>query len=155
SGKRPEAAECFGQALIAGRELGDRYDEAVALGSLGDIYLADAEFHQAVAVLDQAISIAKELRHERLQRHTLGNLRFANERLASAYCAAGEYALSIEHFVRAVVFAQELGDRDTEMRCLGQLGNAHLMAGQPRHAVETFEQLVQLTQDLKDRRKAA
>ena len=81
-------------------------------------------------------------------------------RACGRYPSAGAYVLDLRLHARvrigwleaAVGAARRLQDRSLEGNALGNLGNAHKDLGETRHAIELYEQTLEITREIGDRR---
>ena len=62
-GRHAEAAECYQDALVLYRDLGDRYNEADTLSHLGDTHLPAGDGAVARAAWHRALAILSDLGH--------------------------------------------------------------------------------------------
>ena len=73
------AEEHLKQSLEIEREIGDRLGEALALGNLGNVYLARGEFDKAEEMLRKALEIEKKLGRLEGMGNAYGNLGLVAE----------------------------------------------------------------------------
>jgi tetratricopeptide (TPR) repeat protein len=67
-GDLDEAARCFGHALRLIHEIGDRYYESVALDHLAEAYEAAGRTVEARELLQRAVTILDQLKHDDADR---------------------------------------------------------------------------------------
>jgi len=122
-----------------------RQRRATLLGELGIAYLAMGEARPAIAILEEALLIAREIGDRRGEGNALGNL-------GNAYAALGDARKAIEYYEQYLAIAREIGDRRGEGNALGKLGSAYLRLGDARKAIEYYEQYLAIAREIGDRR---
>jgi tetratricopeptide (TPR) repeat protein len=90
-------------ALGAARNGGDRSGECTAQCMLASICLAQGEDGQALDLLRQSASLAKENRDRLSELEAIGTLGLAHLRL-------GEYRIAIEYFAQSLAIVRDVGD---------------------------------------------
>jgi len=121
-----------------------RQRRATLLGELGIAYLAMGEARPAIAILEEALLIAREIGDRRGEGNALGNL-------GNAYAALGDARKAIEYYEQYLAIAREIGDRRGEGNALGNLGSAHAALGDARKAIEYYEQQKAIVREIGDR----
>ena len=91
-GAHDEAVPCFLRALALDREMGNRYDLALALAHLGETYAATGDLHGAREAWDESLAILRVLHHPaasqvRGQLAALGTGQLAGSATADAGAA--------------------------------------------------------------------
>ena len=129
----------------AARKLGNRKQEGLALGNLGNAYSELGETRKAIEYYEQDLAIARETGDRRGEGMALGNL-------GNAYSDLGKPRKAIEHYQQRLDIARETGDRRGEGQALGNLGIAYSDLGEPRKAIEYYEQQLGITRETGDRR---
>jgi tetratricopeptide (TPR) repeat protein len=129
------------QALEAVHRAGDRTAEQAALTSLAHIlYLQDRD-KAAVARLEEALALARDIDH-RLGQHAalvgLGHLHYLT----------GGYGKAADRFEEALAIACDLGHRQGEHAALIGLGHLNDARGLLDAAAENFEQALAIARDL-------
>ena len=93
------------QALLIGRELKDRYLEAMALSNLASSMTASqGDYFTALEYYEQAYSIARELGNGKGQAVTLLNLGWLNGIL-------GNYPVAVDYLHQGLVVMKRIGER--------------------------------------------
>lgn len=113
------------QDLLINRELGNRRNEAIALGNLGNGWLRMGGHAQAQGYLDEGLQLARAVGDRATEPNTLTNLSVLALR-------RGEDALALAHAQAALDIAMEVQSPVFEAIALCSLGNAELALG--RHA---------------------
>ena len=122
-----------------------RQRRAALLSELGLAHLAMGEARSAIAILEEALLIAREIGDRRQEGAALGNLGWA--------CAdLGDARKAIEYCEQALVIVREIGDRRGEGNALGNLGSAYADLGDARKAIAFYEQCLHLHREIGDRR---
>ena len=129
----------------AARKLGNRKDEGLALGNLGNAYADLGETRRAIEYYEQVLAIAREAGDRRTEGNALGNL-------GAAYADLGETRRAIEYNEQRLTIARETGDRRGEGRALGNLGVAYRRLGETRRSIEYYEQRLAIARETGDRR---
>ena len=129
----------------AARKLGNKKQEGLALGNLGNAYGDLGEPRKAIEYNEQVLAIARETGDRRGEGRTLGNL-------GNAFRDIGETSKAIEHYEQHLAIARETGDRRGEGYALGNLGLAYSALGETRKAIEYFEQDLAIARETGDRR---
>ncbi len=159
-GEPRRAIEYHEQHLAMERENGDRQGEGAALGGLGLAYTDLGEPRRAIEAFEQEIAIARKSGDRRWEGTALGNL-------GNAYRILGEPRRAIEYHEQHLQVAREIADvtvngrqgeiddRQGEGAALGNLGLAYTDLGEPRRAIEFFEQAIVIAREIGDRRNEA
>jgi tetratricopeptide (TPR) repeat protein len=132
-------------ALEAARRLGDRSDEGIHLGNLGNAYAALGDARKAIEFHEKHLAIAREIGDRRGEGNALGNL-------GNAYAALGDARKAIEFYEKRMEIAREIGDRRGEGNALGNLGLAYADLGDARKAIEFYEKRLAIAREIGDRR---
>ena len=119
------------QDLLINRELGNRRNEAIALGNLGHGWLRLGEAAQARQMLEDSLRLARAISDHATQPATLTNLSL----LALRH---GDDALALAHAQAALDIATEVQSPDFEVIALCALGNAELALGRYPAAQAAF-----------------
>ncbi|MEG4458491.1 CHAT domain-containing tetratricopeptide repeat protein [Microcoleus sp. N9_A1] len=138
------ALQSWQQALIIYREIKNRQNEGVALGSLGDAYESLGDYAKAIEYQQQSLAIAREIKHRQSQGAALGNLGIAYESL-------GDYAKAIEYAQQSLAIAREIKDRQSQGVALGNLGIAYRNIGDYAKAIDYLQQLLAIAREIKGR----
>ena len=133
---RDETLGLLEEALSLGRQSGNRFVEAWALYTLG-------RFHQwqpriAAGHLENALTIAREIRDPLLEMHSAYQLAFAYDDLAETQDAFGLYE-------RALKLSRALHEAGVEANVLNTLGYLYFALGHSDKAVEHLEQAIELS----------
>jgi tetratricopeptide (TPR) repeat protein len=117
---------------------------AAHLANLGYCHAGLGEYRQAINLHTQALAIARDLGHRRLEGTALDGLGGCHYRL-------GEYRQAIGLHTRALAIARDFGDRRLEGNALGNLGNCHSRLGEYRQAIDLRTQALAIFREIGDR----
>ena len=120
------------QDLLINRELGNRRNEAIALGNLGHGWLRLGEQVQARRMLEDSLRLARAISDHATQPATLTNLSLLALR-------EDDDALALAHAQAALDIAIEVQSPDFEVIALCALGNAELALGRYPATQAAFE----------------
>jgi tetratricopeptide (TPR) repeat protein len=127
----------------AGKRLGRKDAQGMALGNLGLAYSSLGEYQRAIEYHEQYLAIAREIGDRRGEGTALGNLGLA-------YNDLGEYQRAIDYHEQALVISREIGDRRGEGSDLGNLGIAYKNLGEYQRAIEYYEQGLVVDREIGD-----
>jgi predicted ATPase len=120
------------QDLLINRELGNRRNEAIALGNLGAGWLRLGDNAQARRLLEDSLRLARAINDRATQPSTLTSLSVLALR-------QGDDALALAHAQMALNIAIAVESPDFEVIALCALGNAELALGRYAAASAAFE----------------
>ncbi|MBO0700933.1 MAG: tetratricopeptide repeat protein, partial [Zavarzinella sp.] len=147
AGQPAKAVEMYEGSLAHYREVGDRKNEGIALGNMGDIYLALGEVDRARECIDRRLALAREdqdVEAEAAAMNSLGFLRVVvNDRDGA-----------VRHFKQALGVFERTGNRRFELAVLCNLSDALAGCGDAGQAEarEYRGRALALARDLGDRR---
>ncbi|NEQ99404.1 MAG: tetratricopeptide repeat protein [Cyanothece sp. SIO2G6] len=121
-----------------------RQREGKVLGNLGLVYRELSQYQQAIEILEQRLTIAREVR-DRLGEGNALNI------LGGTYLNLGQYQQAINLFNQYLVIARELGNRGEEGNALGNLGLAYNHLGQYQQAIDLYTQSLVIVRELGER----
>jgi tetratricopeptide (TPR) repeat protein len=127
------ALEPAEQCLAINRELGDKANEAIALGNLGSLWLDLGDFAQAGRYLEESLRLVRSNGDRAIEAVTL-------RKLCSLALWQGEDARALTLARSAKGIAAAVEAREIEARSLLGLGSAELALGRLHEAKEAFEQ---------------
>ena len=129
----------------AARLAGNRQGEGVALGNLGNAYLALGDPRKGIEFYEQQLVIVRELDDRHGESNALGNLGLA--------CAAlGDARKGIEFYEQQLVIVRELDDRRGKGNALNNLGVAYAKLGDVRKGIKFYERALVIDREMGDRR---
>ena len=107
-GENQKAIEYLEQALQIAREMGDRQNEGIHLGNLGNAYTNLGEYRKAIKYHEQALQIAREIGDRKVEGSNLGNL-------GSAYANLGEYQKAKDFYLQSIDILEAIGSPNAEI----------------------------------------
>jgi len=131
------------QALDEASRSGDTYLQAAALRLLGSRWFFNSRYDQAIPWYEQSIAVSEE----RGYRH-VGAL--ARHNLGICYFRLGDYdrALQLYSYVQRDYAA--CGDLVGQEKCLGVIGNVHLLRGDYVAAMASYRKALELARQIKE-----
>lgn len=142
-GESKLAIECYEQALIIARELGNREAEGDVFGGMGNVYAAMGDTRRAIALFEQRLIIAREIGDRRGEGNALGSLGLA-------FADLGETKRAVEAHEQRLIIAREIGDRRGEGNALGNLGLAFKALGKMKRAIDFYDQQLVIVRKIGD-----
>jgi tetratricopeptide (TPR) repeat protein len=131
------ALDAYTQAVESLRSTEDWPTIGLALGKLGDAYLAQDKPQEALMILEQALVIFhRENRRDQELKTLL--------QMAGAHSKRQEWPQAQTDYERALFLARECFDRSGEALCLAALGNVSKMQGQRDAALICYRQALHL-----------
>ena len=140
-----ELISLHSRSLLLAREFGDRFGEAVNLGSLGNAHHNLGNYQLAIDCHQKHLKIVQELNNLQSEASALGNL-------GNGYKVLGQYEQALNCYQQSLEIAQETGNRRREAYNLGNLGNIHYDLGQYEQALNCYQLCLSISQEISDRR---
>lgn len=129
------------QDLLINRELGNRRNESIALGNLGNGWLRLGEHGRAGHYLDDSLRLSRSVGDRGTESNTLANLSVLALR-------AGDTPLALTHAQAALAMALRVQSPIFEAMACCAVGNAELAAGQAGRASAAFQRSRELALQL-------
>jgi tetratricopeptide (TPR) repeat protein len=142
--QKPEAIECFEQALAIYRDLGDVRGESRAATNVANAYFDLGRFEDALEAAQRSLEIQRRADKRYGEGIALGVIGGACREL-------GRFSEAIERLQEALAIFRELGDRMTEADALSDLGQAYLGLDQVDQAADSLSRSLAIWQDIGDR----
>ncbi len=117
--------------------------EAIALTSLGAVYVRLERYQAAITVLSDFLPLATQIDDRQIEAQALGNLGIA-------YAALGNYARAIESQRAAGKLMFAIGDRQGLGQVLVNLGNAFEAVGDYDNATIAYQQSLKIARQMGD-----
>ena len=137
-------AEAAGRhALVEANRAGDTYLQAVALRFLGNRWFFSARYDQAIPWYEQSIALCERHGYRyvaALGRHNLG----------ICYFRLGDYDRALQIYSDVQRDYAASGDVAGQEKCLGDVGNVHLLRGDYTAAASSYRKALELARQLKD-----
>jgi CHAT domain-containing protein/tetratricopeptide (TPR) repeat protein len=147
-GKLAEAIDEFQQAQTLYQQLGNRQNEAAALGNLGITHRALGDYDLAIDYLTQALQLKRELNDSQGEGQLLVNLGNVYENL-------GDYDRALESYEQSLPILRDVGDRASEAIVLNNLGSLSINLNDIDKAIEYSQASLELAQQIGDRQGIA
>ena len=129
------------QDLQINRELGNRRNESIALGNLGNGWLRLGEHTRAGQYLDDSLRLSRSVGDRGTESNTLTNL-------SALALRVGDTPLALTHARAALTMAMEVQSPIFEAMAQCSLGNAQLAAAQPDRATAAFQRALEIAVQL-------
>jgi len=127
------ALEKWQQALDLWREVGDPFEEAETLNSIGTVYDSLGEKQKALDYFDQALPITRAVGGRSLEAKTLSNIGAVNDSL-------GEKENALNYLNQALPIERALGDSSMEAVTLNNIGLVYSSLGEEQKALDYYNQ---------------
>jgi tetratricopeptide (TPR) repeat protein len=115
------------------------------LGRLGNAYRLLGQIKRAIKLLEEALTIAREIGDHRNESYWLGDLGFS-------YGVLGNFERAMSYHEKALAIAREFGNRRWEGINLGGLGLVYRYLGQFERAIGCHEEALTIAREIGDRR---
>ena len=130
-------------AKACAAKAGNRAGVAVTLNNLGNVYLQQERWQEAIAAYEQSLQTKRELGDVHGVAQTLGNL-------GSVYLRQGKWTEAIAAFEQSLQTLGELGAAQGVAITLSNLGLVYYQQGKWTEAIASFEQSLQTFGELGD-----
>jgi tetratricopeptide (TPR) repeat protein len=139
-----EAIAAWEHSLARNRTLGNRQNEAAALGNLGIAYRVLGDYVRAIDYLTQALSIKREMGDKQAEGQLLVNLGNVYENL-------GEYDRTRSLYEQSLPILRDVGDRQSETIVLNNLGSLYANLNETDKAIANSEASLEIARKIGDR----
>ncbi|HIK50279.1 MAG TPA: CHAT domain-containing protein, partial [Oscillatoriales cyanobacterium M59_W2019_021] len=143
-GEFTEAIAAWQRSLARSRTLGNRQNEAAALGNLGIAHRVLGDYVRAIEYLNEALRIKRELAERQGEGQLLVNLGNVYENL-------GEYDRTLQFYENSLPILQEVGDLQSETIVLNNLGSLYANLNEPEKAIEHSQTSLEIARQIGDR----
>ena len=143
SGDPGKAVPCFKQALVISQEMGDKLRQCQAYEQLGQAYFFMFDIQEAFNCLGLALSLAKELRYDRIQG------KLCNE-LGMLYLSLGDVRKAI-HFMELVPISKWLRCTPIYRMSYGIIGFLAEMQNNLKGAIIWYEDCITFCEEFEER----
>jgi predicted ATPase len=141
----PEAIAEHERALSEARQLGDRRNQAAALGHLSAIHGRMGQIEKACSLERQVLALARDMGDRALEAGTLGNL-------AELERSQGNLRTARKLYKESLTIAREVSDRSVEGRTVGNLAILEWQQGNLEEARRLYGQALAVDREAGDRR---
>jgi DNA-binding SARP family transcriptional activator len=139
-----QAIDCFEQAEVIYREIGDRVGEARAATNMSTAWTHRGRFREALDAARRSLVIQREVGNRYGEGIALGDLGWASR-------ALGLHEDAIASHQQALAIFRELGDRDAEADSLSELADVYLGMDRVGEALDRLGESLVLRRDIGDR----
>jgi CHAT domain-containing protein len=115
--------------------------EAERLLNLGKEHYQKSRFREALASLQQALTIYNEIRDRHGEANSLRGI-------GNAYQSLGQYQLAIDYQQQSLAIEKEIGNHHGEAISLGGIGNAYQSLGQYQLAIDYQQQSLAIEKEI-------
>jgi predicted ATPase/Flp pilus assembly protein TadD len=144
SGSRVDAEEHLGAAIAAWRNLGDRVQEGVAVGTLAVLEMNQGRVKEATTHFEHELAVARELGNRVREGIVLNNLGECLRKHGRMDEARG-------HFEAALSVCREVGNRRVEGMLHNNLGQLHRRQGRREESRAHLEAAVTIAREVGSR----
>jgi tetratricopeptide (TPR) repeat protein len=127
----PKAIEYFLKALKITGEIGDKKDEALNLGDLGNVFDRQGNYPQALDYDLRALKITEEISDRPGQARNLINI-------GNIYDKQNDYSKALEYQLKALNIEKETGNKKLEAATLSNIGNVYGAQGNYSKALDYY-----------------
>lgn len=139
-----KAIKYYEESLVLSRAIGNRQNEGISLGSLGNTHDYLGESQMAIKYLEESLMIFREIGDKKAEGASLGNL-------GNAYYRLGKYKKAIEYQEQASTVSQETGYRHAEGTSSGNLGLIYNSLGDYQKAIKYHKQSLTISREIGNR----
>ncbi|KAL9981540.1 hypothetical protein ACROYT_G010251 [Oculina patagonica] len=126
------------------KRLGDKAEEALLYGNLGDSFLSLSDFRKAKDYYELCLKIAKEAGDKAIEGSAYGSL-------GNAFRNLGDFRKAKDYNELYLKIAKEVGDKAGEGSAYGNLGNAFRNLGDFRKAIDYYELRIKIAKEVGDK----
>ena len=144
--KYAEAKELYERAIPVMQKTGNRRQEEIAIGSLGEVFYSLGKYVKAREHYEKALAISREIGDRVNEAALYGDL-------GNMFCSLGQYVKAKEYYEKELAISRETGDRAQEGTSYGNLGNVFCSLGEYVKAKEYDEKALAISREIGDRAK--
>jgi CHAT domain-containing protein/Tfp pilus assembly protein PilF len=156
-GKYKEAITAYEQSLKINQQLDDRDGQSSVLNGLADLYQhqgnqtkAEDYQRQASAIFNPPKKIETASQPDSPEAQKLFDEASKYNESAFNYAETGKPDQALDYFKKALVIFQEIKDKRSEGRVLGNIGTVYEDMGQTQQALEYHQKALDIAQELKE-----
>ncbi|MGA7928086.1 MAG: tetratricopeptide repeat protein [Candidatus Sulfotelmatobacter sp.] len=123
------------------RIAGDRYEEALAQDSIGEIYSQLGQKQEALEYYNEALLVNREAGVRSLESEILRDM-------GAVYDFLGEMQKALEYYNKALPIQREVGDRSDEAATLDSIGGVYNHLGKKQSALEYYQQALAIWREV-------
>jgi tetratricopeptide (TPR) repeat protein len=147
-GRMWEARDYFQKAANLVHTIGDKDNEAVALGNLGNAYRLLGDSDKAMELYEQALVISRQCGNPRVESATLGNIGIICK-------SKGDFKKAVGFFEQQLKISREIGSRRGESVAIEGLALTYKEMGELLKSNELHNQALVICREIGDRRGEA
>ncbi|NJP04242.1 MAG: tetratricopeptide repeat protein [Chloroflexaceae bacterium] len=133
----------YGRESLA--ELGDADGLCQTLRLIGNVYLQQSQYEQALALYEQSHEIAMAIQNQREASQSLANM-------GRIYSRRSDYQRALDCYEQWLYLAIDLNDQQQTGMMLGELGHVYWLMGNPVGAHFCYAQQMRIATEIGDRR---
>ncbi|XP_078360894.1 uncharacterized protein LOC144645266 isoform X1 [Oculina patagonica] len=126
------------------KRLGDKAEEALLYGNLGDSFLSLSDFRKAKDYYELCLKIDKGAGDKAIEGSAYGSL-------GNAFLNLGDFRKASDYYELHLKIAKEVGDKAGEGSAYGNLGNAFRSLGDFRKAIDYYELHLKIAKEVGDK----
>ncbi len=134
-----DALPLFQRVRMEARKQGDRKDEAIALGWLGNCYKRLGDYDKALDYLTKALAMKRALKDRAEEGRSLSHLGLL-------FWEMGRYKQAIADFNDSIRIGRQLGDTQLEASALNNLSLVYDELGEYTRSLRQYQRALQLDQ---------
>jgi two-component system, sensor histidine kinase PdtaS len=154
----PKALDYLLRALKIDEELEDRTGIATRLGNIGSVYWNQTDYDKALDFYLQALQMNKALGDKQRMATNMGNLGsvYFNRAMVSrqkgdTIQANLDYPKTLEYYLKGLVMAEEIGDKQLQSTILGNIGNVYKYKGDYTKALDYSLEALKLSEEIENK----
>ena len=136
------------EAIFICKEIGDKTEECILLGNLGNIYLALEQVEKAIVCYEEALVINRELERSEGECLNLCNIATAYYSFSIIDIKKGYAEKSINYYKKALEISRKIGHRQVEFSSLSGLSILLQQSGQIEEANKFFQESLQVSEGI-------
>ena len=151
-GQYEQALDHYNEALTIYKQIEDRVNQVLTLGSIGLIYLSTEQYEQALPYLEQKLTIFRELGLELPAFE--GNIINS---IGLSYFKTGQYDEAFSHYSESLTIFRQINDHTQQIVTLNAIGDVYLFTGQYDEASSHYQEALTIisSQEINDRAQKA
>jgi CHAT domain-containing protein/Tfp pilus assembly protein PilF len=146
-----QALRYYQEALQIARELENKTDEADFLSNMGIIYKRIGNLDKAINLFNEALQIDYQLSREKEISKALNNLGTTIRSKIQLEFRENDFNQAIDYFKESLELARKIGDKETEIKVLNNLGSINSDARNHSKALEYFNQGLEKAKQSEDK----
>ena len=141
-----QALEFYEKSLAISKDLGDRKDEANAIGNIGLVYQSKGDYKQALEFYEKSLAISKNLGDRQGEAYAINDK-------GNVYSYKGDYKQALEFYEKSLAISKDFGDRQGEANALMGKGNVYESKGNYKKALDFYKKSLAINEEFEGGRK--